>query len=1012
MTSVDQETEMYLAPAATGVYDWVSLRAPLASAGVSITRGLGRLNSDPGPGRISFSVVDQAGDLNPKNPMGLYFGSLRLGSRLRHSVLRVNDQCGRTVADTNWGSVGNVDNDVWTAGASAGGSVTAADWSVSSGKARHSVPAAAAYRVSELSKATRLHIDYERHLRITVPVNSMSGTGGMTTDVWFRCLDTSNFVGVSLRFAFDETVQIRLFDRVAGTDRYLKDYTTIPGLTLAAGHTDYELRCQVEGTTVRAKVWEVGTAEPLDWQAYASQATIREGYASVVTGVETGNANTKPLVMAYDFIRDRLPIFTGETTVLKSTGDGKDAARVTEVEAADILDRLVSSAPTRSAMFRGYTSVAQWMGVGIITAGSGTVRTFVLPTASIGLTAVGDFFFLADSTGKTREETKFVITSSSVGGGNTTYTFTPDARDAVVVGDQASAFRPTASTNLPVAYWPCEEGKSATQVKSGLVGGLPMQSYSGSTPEFSSVSDLTSTAPFLKMNDADLIGLIPDYTDTYQSFHMQFILSMPDTDEAATGTDIFQFLTSGTGYFSSIQYTAAGGGSLRLQVFNSSIAALYDSGALDTQLRGNSKMITLKLEQVGGTVTYSLYATPEIGSVVLWGPTVITGVTTLGKLRQVRVNPGGGFVSAGFGQLAVRPGTIANSREFGSWRGEGVLRRLMRLCHEEQIAFTEHSDRDVLSATVGNQKIDKLIEQIKQPAQSDDGFVYGPKGQLGIECRTRGSLTNQTAIATFSYSGNQLQDFEPTYDTTDIKNFVTVNRVDGATAIAEETAGPLSTANPPTGIGRRDDSFTLSISSDTLVQRHADWRLGIGVIDQYRVPDFTVKSAMTRDLTVERLCSINLGSRVDITNASARNIYDTLPQLVLGYTLKLGNRFAPELKMNCAPYDIYSCPALTADRYSRPDGYDTVTSGTLTTTATGSLSVTSGRDRLWTTDAADFPLDIMLTGERITLSGIADVSVTAGTQTFTISARSANGVIKTHAVGESVVLAEPNYWQF
>lgn len=1006
MTSLDQQTEMYLKPVA-GSYDWVTIPAPLVESDVLINRGFGRRNSEPSPGRIAFEVQDAAGNFNPKNPMGAYFGSLKLGTQLRHSIISVNDQFGRTETNT-WGSVGNLSQDAWTNGTSSGGTVNATDWTVSSGSAKHSVPATNAFRVSNLSQATKPFTDSEIHLRRNVSATSMSGTGGMATEVWFRALDSSNFVGVTLRFEFNETIQLKLFDRTAGSDRILVNFTTISGLTLASGHVDYELRCQVEGTTVRAKVWEVGAVEPQDWQVYATQATVREGYTAVASYVYTGNTNTLPNVASYDFVRARLVEFTGEVTKLNPTKESN--FKTVEIEAADVLDRIQSgSAPQRSAFYRGKTSVQQWMTIGTLTAGSGTVRTFTLPTASLGLSAVGDFFFLFDTKGVPKEETKFVITGSSVAGANTTYTFEPDAREAVLVGEQGDVFRPSASTNLPIVYWPCEDGKNATQVSSGLVGGSPM-SIVGS-PNFTAETGIPSSAPFLKFNDAELTGIVPVYTDTYAAFTMGFELTMPATDETpATGTDVLQWYTTGTGFSFDLRYTATTGGCLRLLVFNAALTQIYDSGDLAANMRGDKAMIVVYLQQVGGSTQVSIYKVPVSGSVLAFGPNTMASVTTLGRIVQVRANPGGGYDDVGFGHLWVTPGLTGSSREFQGWNNEGAFRRIGRLCHEEKIPFTSYLDWDIRTGKVGAQGLDKLIDQFKQPVATDDGFLYGPKGQVAVELRSRGSLTNQAARATFNCSTGQLQEFAPIYDNAETKNYVTVNRIDGTSAIAEETTGPFSTTPPPVGLGRKDDSFTLSLSSDYWTQKQADWRLGIGTIDQYRVEDFTVESAMARDLSIERLTSIGLGDRVDITNATSRNIYDTLSLLVLGYTLKLGNRFAPELKLICMPYDIYSGLALTADRYARLDGFQTLTAGTLTTSATGSLSVSMPATRLWTTDAADFPFDVMITGERITLSGIADVSVTS--QTFTISARSVNGVVKTHAVGEEITLAEPNYWQF
>jgi len=55
---------------------------------------------------------------------------------------------------------------------------------------------------------------------------------------------------------------------------------------------------------------------------------------------------------------------------------------------------------------------------------------------------------------------------------------------------------------------------------------------------------------------------------------------------------------------------------------------------------------------------------------------------------------------------------------------------------------------------------------------------------------------------------------------------------------------------------------------------------------------------------------------------------------------------------------------------------------------------------LWTVDAAAFPVDVNIGGEKVTVTNITGAS---SPQTFTVT-RSVNGVVKTHAAGEQVRL--------
>ena len=1016
--SIDTYVEMYLRTASTGVTDWTVLPAPIRASDVLITDGNRDLNSDPGvPNTAAFTLKNTTGDFNRRNPTGAYYGSIGLGVPTRIGVSSVDDTFTRTVATTNWGSVGNVPGDTWTAGTSSGGVVAAADWSVGGGVAKHSLPVAGAYRLSELSKTTRLYTTCEVLVTdVKVPTNNVTGTGALATEVWMRTVDISNNVAVSVAFQIDETLQVALFERISGSARYFLNYTTLPGLNLATTGVDYNIRAQVENATVRAKVWAVGTTEPVDWTVSGYGATVREGYVAIADFSFAGNTNAYPLVFQRDRVTVRIPMFTGEITDLNPTGDGKTAAKFAEVRCAGLMDRLQnSSAPAESVMRRSRSRSRRWLHIGTINAGSGDTRTLTLPTANLGNVQIGDFFYLGDpSTGLRKEDTQFTITGTSVVGANTSLLFTPDAREAIASGNSADAFRGVSAAQQPIAYWPCEDGDNATQVSSGLPGGTPL-SITGS-PDFGAETGFTiyGSSNILKINDAELRAFIPDYTDPGY-FTINFLLTMPSADEAATGTDLIQFYCTGTGYSYDLRYTANGNGSFQLLVFNSTLTLLFDSGQIDFSLRGSKQMVSLVLQQVGGSVTYSLYTIRMPGSIVAGtGPNVVTGVSTLGKITEMRVNPAGGYDDVGYGHMTVVPannwGPTEVEPELAAWISTNTLRRYARLAFEENgLPITFRDDWDVVTTNIGAQKTARIAELLKEPAATDLGILHGCRGAMALEYISRGALTNQSPRATFLAA--DCKNLELLADYTGVQNRVSLSRIDGTTVVVEKTSGVLSTQDPPNGIGLRDRGFSISLGSDTAATNHAYARLGLGTVDQYRVPRVMVTSAGTSALSVERLLSLSVGDRIDVSGLSSMDVYDTLPQLVIGTSISLGDRFYPRVTLNCTPYEPFFCFALTADRYARPDAVDTTTGSTLTTTATGSLTVTSTPVYSLSADTGDYPVDVMISGERITLSAVVDTT-TPGVQTATISARSVNGVVKAHAVGESITLAEPNYWQF
>lgn len=1013
--------EMYLAPEATGVYDWhpidtsTSNTTILRESDVVVSRGNEDLNEEPSPGWATFSAHDPDGNLNEDNPMGIYYGSIRRGTHTRIGVSRVDSQFSTPVSNS-WGSVGNTAGDVWTNGTSSGGTVSASDWSVSGGAARHSVPADGAYRVSELTKTTLMYLDVEAHDQFTVPTSNVTGTGALATEYWFRAEDVLNFVAVSVAWMPDETVRIAFYDRTAGTNRYLMNYTTVPDLNLGTTGVDYDIRCQVEGESLRAKIWPTGDPEPLDWSAYASGVVSREGYFAVADYVFSGNTNAKPLVFQHHRVRTRLLALTGEVTRLvpEGEGEGKGSPKITHVRVADKLDQLSTpgAGAVKSVMRRGRTSSRRWIAMGQRTATGGDTRTVVHPTSTWGTVAVGDFFFLFNNLGNKKEDTQFTITSIVTAGSDYQVSFSPDARDSVISGDVLAVYRPKGPTTAPVVYWPMEDGDRATQVLSGLVGGSAM-SISGS-PDFAADTGYPCSAPLMHMGDAELVGIVPEYDDTNQAFTITFCLTMPASDEAATGTDLLQFYTNGTAWSWDLQYTANGNGSLKLLVHNAAFTQLYSSGDIDFGLRGIRAEVTLILRQNGGNVQYNLFTHELDGTGGGVGPTNVTGVSTLGKVTMMRANPAGGYRSVTMGHLTGVPDiweSDATFPDFLGWTNQATLHRLYRLCWEEGIPFYSRTSWDVITTNLGPQKTETLLTLLSQGPVSDGGFLYGPKGAFALEYCSRGALLNQTPVVTIdTAAGHILPPFNPIRDYSRVRNRVTVSRIDGSSTTVDMEEGRLSVLAPPEGIGVRDKPFTLSLGSDVQTINQANYRLGVGTVDSNRVSELRLTSAATNSISLERLMSLDIGRRIDVTGLESKDIYRPISLLITGYTLRLGTPEMPTISLNCAPYEPFRVLALTGDEFGMLTQTDTETGSTLTTSQTGSLTLVtpSGRS-LWTTDAADFPQNIFIGGEEITID-----SVTGDTspQTANIIARGVNAVTKAHPVGRSVTAQYQNRWAF
>jgi hypothetical protein len=85
--------------------------------------------------------------------------------------------------------------------------------------------------------------------------------------------------------------------------------------------------------------------------------------------------------------------------------------------------------------------------------------------------------------------------------------------------------------------------------------------------------------------------------------------------------------------------------------------------------------------------------------------------------------------------------------------------------------------------------------------------------------------------------------------------------------------------------------------------------------------------------------------------------------------------------------------------YADTDG-STLAAGVTSSAVTLSVATTTAGSPLWTTTAGDFPFDILIAGEQLTVTNITGAS---SPQSFTVT-RSVNGVVKAQMAGADMRL--------
>jgi hypothetical protein len=310
------------------------------------------------------------------------------------------------------------------------------------------------------------------------------------------------------------------------------------------------------------------------------------------------------------------------------------------------------------------------------------------------------------------------------------------------------------------------------------------------------------------------------------------------------------------------------------------------------------------------------------------------------------------------------------------------------------------------TTAMGAQYSEPRLTQIRDAENADLGILTETRDDLALLYRTRSSMYAQTPVITIDYSAGELSPpFEPIDDDQLTRNDITATKRDGDSFNAVQTTGPLSVADPPTGVGRYKDERTVNVETDAMLPGVAQWLLNIGTLDQARYPTVTVNllapEVAANSTLSNGIYDVEVGDLIRITGLDAVGIYDDVDLIVLGYEEVIGP-VEKTFTFNCMSAAPYAVAVWGSGVGTGPDHYDTdgsVLTSSLTSTAT-SFTVTKTGTSLWTTVAGEFPLSIYVGGERMTVTNITS---TTSPQTFTVT-RSVNGVVKSHAAGTPVRL--------
>lgn len=536
------------------------------------------------------------------------------------------------------------------------------------------------------------------------------------------------------------------------------------------------------------------------------------------------------------------------------------------------------------------------------------------------------------------------------------------------------------STGDLLSYWPLEDGSGSTQAASGI-GQQPMNMRN--TITFASADGPGGSLPLPDVNTSTgrLTGTVGTHT-------------------VAVGGGwwvMCVFKGEGTGSITPLQVEPSGGLPFWQLVITDTTCswvakdpdgAIQITAAISTNLLdGEWHILYLEAHQETSTQVQAILYIDETGI-----DTASDTSHTLGPARRVLtpapITPSS-ITSAQLGHISVWSGgtplTLSSNgvaqQAMNGYSGETAGNRFIRLCGEEGVDYVLVGDPDDTSL-MGPQRVAPLVDLLADIEGVDRGMVFEPKSFVGYGYRTCASLYSQSPSVELDYDlGDLAPPFEPAEDDQLTVNDVTATRYSGSSAQVTVTEGPLSTQDPPDGVGVYDENLSVNAESDGQLADIAGWRAHVGTWDEARYPNITVNPLKDGFTKAFESVTVDVGDVVSVVNAPPWLPPDEILQMAVGSAEYLDD-FQRRITWNGVPAGPWTVPVWGSDsdptdEADSPDHYDTA--GSVLAVAVDSddtsWKVATTLGPLWTTSSNDLPFNLQIGGEKVTCTAIANTTI-------------------------------------
>ncbi|WP_228181996.1 carbohydrate binding domain-containing protein [Streptomyces anulatus] len=275
--------------------------------------------------------------------------------------------------------------------------------------------------------------------------------------------------------------------------------------------------------------------------------------------------------------------------------------------------------------------------------------------------------------------------------------------------------------------------------------------------------------------------------------------------------------------------------------------------------------------------------------------------------------------------------------------GEAAGTRVARLSAENGVPVSISGAPD-MQTLLGTQRRETYLDALDQIARTDHGILFERRDARELVYRARSTLYNQQPVLTLDWSTGVISEpFRPIDDDKLTENDVTVKREGGTSATAVLEQGRMSVLDPPDGVGRYDENYTLSLATDHQTGEHAQWRMHLGTFDGLRFTKITLNLANPRVYAlIDDIYRADVGDLMRLTNLPDDYGPGDVDLIIRGYTEEISaDRWT--LTFNCGPGAPWQVGVVEDPVLGRADTDGSQLASAATTSATSlSVAVTAG----------------------------------------------------------------------